>query len=100
MRILWFSVTPSLYNPSSNSFNGGGWIAALEQIVRKINDISLGVAFMFNEAHFKDERDGVSYYPIPFPHNNTKLSKLKNSGLESTSHYHCLLYTSDAADEL
>ena len=45
MRILWFSVTPSLFNPKSNSHNGGGWIASLEQIVRKEPAIDLGVAF-------------------------------------------------------
>lgn len=65
MRILWFSVTPSLFNPKSNSHNGGGWIASLEQIVRKEPTIDLGVAFHFPNSDFKYEREGVSYYPIP-----------------------------------
>ena len=64
MRILWFSVTPSLFNPRSNGHNGGGWIASLEQIVRKNKDIELGVAFNFPDNGFKYENDGVSYYPI------------------------------------
>ena len=64
MRILWFSVTPSLFNPHSNGHNGGGWIASLEQIVRKNKDIELGVAFNFPDNGFKYENDGVSYYPI------------------------------------
>ena len=34
MRILWFSVTPSLFNPHTNKHNGGGWIASLEQIIK------------------------------------------------------------------
>ncbi len=65
MRILWFSVTPSLFNPHSNGHNGGGWIASLEQIVRSNKDIELGVAFNFPDSGFKYENDGVSYYPIP-----------------------------------
>lgn len=65
MRILWFSVTPSLFNPHSNGHNGGGWIASLEQIVRKNKNIELGVAFNFPDNSFKYENDGVSYYPIP-----------------------------------
>ena len=47
MRVLWFSVTPSLYSSFSNSHNGGGWIASLENIVRSVQSISLGVAFKF-----------------------------------------------------
>lgn len=73
MRVLWFSVTPSLFNPNSNSFNGGGWVASLEHIVRNISDISLGIAFMFNAPHFKYERNGVLYYPV-----STKDKSLKN----------------------
>ena len=65
MRILWLSVTPSLFNPHTNGHNGGGWIASLEQIVRKKKEIKLGVAFNFPDSGFKYENDGVSYYPIP-----------------------------------
>jgi len=65
MRVLWFSVTPSMYNPRSNSYNGGGWIASLERIVRGIGSIRLGVAFYFDEQPFRQEKDGVSYYPMP-----------------------------------
>lgn len=64
MRILWFSVTPSLFNPHSNGHNGGGWIASLEQIVRNNKDIELGVAFNFPDNGFKYGNDGVTYYPI------------------------------------
>lgn len=65
MKILWFSVTPSMFNPRSNSHNGGGWIAALEQLVRQEPSIELGVAFQYPNADFKYERDSVNYYPIP-----------------------------------
>lgn len=86
MRVLWFSVTPSLFNPKSNSFNGGGWVASLEQIVRKNREISLGVAFMFNAPEFKYARDGVTYYPISSPGRGI-VSKLKRSKPDCTEYY-------------
>ncbi len=88
MRILWFSVTPSLFNPHSNGHNGGGWIASLEQIVRKNKDIELGVAFNFPDNGFKYENDGVSYYPIP-AERHSLLGKLfsKNDNRENIAKY-------------
>ena len=88
MRILWFSVTPSLFNPHSNGHNGGGWIASLEQIVRKNKDIELGVAFNFPDNGFKYENDGVSYYPIP-AERHSLLVKLfsKNDNRENIAKY-------------
>lgn len=65
MRILWFSVTPSLFNPHTNSHNGGGWIASLEQLIRNDPSVKLGVAFNFEDNNFRHEKDGVVYYPIP-----------------------------------
>ena len=65
MRVLWFSVTPSLFNPHSNCHNGGGWIASLEQIVRNIDVIKLGVAFYFGKDHSVYEKDDVKYYTLP-----------------------------------
>lgn len=64
MRVLWFSVTPSLFNPHSNSHNGGGWIASLEQIVKSEDSVQLGVAFNFSDGQFRYVKDGVTYYPI------------------------------------
>lgn len=64
MRILWFSVTPSLFNSYSNGHNGGGWIASLERIVREVPDIDLGVAFNFSDSQFRYEKEGTIYYPI------------------------------------
>ena len=60
MRILWFSVTPSLFNPHSNGHNGGGWIASLEQIARKNKNIELGVVFYFQGSTFKYNIEGVT----------------------------------------
>lgn len=64
MRILWFSVTPSLFNPHSNGHNGGGWIASLERIVQEVPDVELGVAFNFSNSDFRYEKEGTIYYPI------------------------------------
>lgn len=64
MRILWFSVTPSLFNAYSNGHNGGGWIVSLERIVRQVSEIELGIAFNFSDEHFVHEQNEVKYYPI------------------------------------
>ncbi len=61
MRILWFSVTPSLYDEKKY----GGWIASLERIVRYYGkEIELGIAFEYNKSDFKEVRNGVTYYPM------------------------------------
>lgn len=88
MRILWFSVTPSLFNPGSNGHNGGGWIASLEQIVRKEKSIELGVAFHFPDNGFKYENDGVCYYPIA-PKKKSFIDRLisRNEEIENTARY-------------
>lgn len=78
MRVLWFSVTPSLYNPFSNSHNGGGWIASLEQIVRKISEVDLGIAFYFGNSYKKDIMDGVEYYCLPNDNNGMLTGLLEN----------------------
>lgn len=75
MRILWFSVTPSLFNPHSNGHNGGGWIASLEQIARQNNEIELGVAFYFPDSSFKYHNEGVTYYPI-MPEKSSLVGKI------------------------
>ena len=50
MKVLWFSVTPSLFSGETNKHNGGGWIASLERIVSSRSDINLGIAFTYNKA--------------------------------------------------
>lgn len=66
MKVLWFSVTPALYAQSTSTYNGGGWIAALESMVKKNPGIELGIAFELQQDPpvFKAEQDGVAYYPI------------------------------------
>ena len=82
MRVLWFAVTPSLYASSDSAYNGGGWIAALENIVRKHAGIQLGVAFEYSHVPpvFKVEQSGVVYYPMTLKRNF--IEKLKD-------HYTC-----------
>lgn len=63
MRVLWLSVTPSLYKEEKI----GGWIASLENIVHKYAEkiIELGIAFETNEhAEFKVIKNNTIYYPI------------------------------------
>ena len=88
MRILWFSVTPSLFNPHSNGHNGGGWIASLEQIARQNNEIELGVAFYFPDSSFKYHNEGVTYYPI-MPEKSSLVGKIfkKNDKNSNTVKY-------------
>ena len=66
MRVLWFSINASCYNSalSKGCYNGGGWVSSLEKIIKKQDDISLGIAFEFSSDKFKDTIDGVDYYPI------------------------------------
>lgn len=87
MRILWFSVTPSLFNPKSNSHNGGGWIASLEQIVRCDPEVNLGVAFKFQDNQFRYENKGVSYYPIPSPDESRFKRIILNNASNKISYY-------------
>lgn len=65
MRVLWFSINSACYQSKiSIGYNGGGWISALEKIIREQSDVELGIAFEYNSIKFKDVIDGVTYYPI------------------------------------
>ena len=72
MKILWFSVTPSLFTSIDNGHNGGGWIASLEELVRTVNDVELGISFECPSDDFKVQNSGVTYYPL-----DTRISFLK-----------------------
>lgn len=62
MKVLWFSINSSLYETQKGI--GLSWIAALESLVKKENNIQLGIAFEHNDDTFKITRDNVIYYPI------------------------------------
>lgn len=66
MKVLWFSVTPALYGQSTSTYNGGGWIEALESILAKDTAVQLGIAFEYQQKvpTFRIEQDSVTYYPI------------------------------------
>lgn len=99
MRILWFSINPSLFFPKSNSYNGGGWIASLEQIIRKESTIDLGVAFHFPNSDFKYEREGVSYYPIPLLQSSL-IQRLCKQTSKKAMIAHCLRIIEDFRPDL
>lgn len=61
MKVLWFSATPAGYVDGK----AGGWIYSLEKIIQKFHsEITLGIAFEYNDKVFKQEKKGVTYYPI------------------------------------
>lgn len=61
MRVLWFSINPSLYDEKTS----GSWVASLEWLIRQYGkDIELGIAFEHTDKCFKVVRDGVTYYPM------------------------------------
>lgn len=64
MRVLWFTNTPSLYQQNANTYNGGGWIEALEFNIRKNSNINLAVSFFHTNNIFKIAKENVTYYPI------------------------------------
>lgn len=78
MRILWFSVTTSLYDCEIQGHNGGGWIAGLELLLRNSSEVELGIAFEHKDEVFKKEKDGVTYYPISSFINRRILDNIKS----------------------
>jgi len=88
MRVLWFSVTPSLFSSHTNRHNGGGWIASLEQIIRTEQSIQLGVAFEFPDNHFCCDKDGVVYYPVQCKKRSWIKKWLNNSNEEKKTKYY------------
>ena len=60
MKVLWFSVTPSLYDEKIY----GGWIASLERIIHEYKNIELAIAFEYESDEFKKTKNNTTYYPI------------------------------------
>lgn len=77
MRILWLSGNPSLYSKHQKGYNSGGWIGALESIIKKQKGIELGIAFFYNDNCFKNIIEGTTYYPISLY--NSKIEKIKHN---------------------
>ncbi len=104
MKVLWFSVTPSLYNNRRNAHNGGGWIESLERIVRSRSDIELAVSFLEPGALIqKCESNGVLYYPIDVEFKQSVVSKIyKNKHVRADQNLikQCLSVISDFKPDL
>ncbi len=65
MRVLWFTVTPSLYGQNNMKHNGNGWEASLERIVANNLDVELGIAFVTDKYdNNKVTKGNVTYYPM------------------------------------
>lgn len=65
MRVLWFSISPSLYKEEERGYGGKGWISSLEKAISSRSEIELGVAFFHEDSIFKVVKGNVCYYPIP-----------------------------------
>jgi len=55
MKILWFTNTPSLYDKGKHAYHSGGWIEALEALIRQQKNIELVVSFF----HKNDSRKKI-----------------------------------------
>jgi glycosyltransferase involved in cell wall biosynthesis len=77
MKVLWLSGNPGLYASHKTGYNGGGWIGALEAIIKQQENVELGIAFFYDDDCFKNKIDGTTYYPISIY--NTKIEKVKHN---------------------
>lgn len=65
MRVLWFSITSSLYGTQQNKFHGGGWIESLQRSVMAHDEIDLGIVFLSSDETAPVKQEGrVTYYPL------------------------------------
>lgn len=77
MKVLWISGSPSLYDEQTY----GGWVSALERIVRKYcPQIELGITFEHTDDKFKEQRDNVTYYPLKVLKTVRDIWKMKWNG--------------------
>jgi len=64
MKVLWFSPIPVNYSEKTWAHNGGGWISSLQNIVKSIENIDLGIVFESTQELEKKFVNKVCYYPI------------------------------------
>ncbi len=68
MRILWFSITPSLATErvTGQPVIGNGWTASLEGKLRAVDGVELGIVFPWaTEKITAFEEGGTQYYAFP-----------------------------------
>lgn len=64
LRVLWFTLTPSLYEVGGHHYHGCGWIESLEALIAKESSIDLAVSFFHKNDSQKVEKEQTTYYPI------------------------------------
>ena len=57
MKVLWFTNTASKYDLGKHSYNGGGWIESLEELLNQEESVELAISFFHNEGKEKMKRD-------------------------------------------
>lgn len=64
MKVLWFAGTSGIY-ANDNSYNGGGWIGALQREIMKehADELDFELAFPWI-SNFEEQRNGMKYYGI------------------------------------
>lgn len=67
MRVLWFSTNSSGYKfqNKKETVTYGGWMVSLQQELAKRSSIELGVCFCADGLFWREEQEGVTYYPVP-----------------------------------
>jgi len=77
MKVLWLSPNSGLMENGATPYNGGGWIAGLQQAMGEYSDVKLALAFCSQqESEFKVSQAGTVYYPI-FESQPSAIAKLK-----------------------
>lgn len=93
MRVLWFANTPSNFSTEGSSYNGTGWVSALESEIR--DKVELGLCFMTSKpleklssceirrvpgaksSWLKARQHGVDYYPVYNAFNRGQFDRMK-----------------------
>lgn len=77
MRVLWLTFTAAGASKIVNSNVAGcGWIASLEDCIKVVPGITLGIGFFHNCEEFKFNANGIHYYPINMKYNSI-IGKIK-----------------------
>lgn len=69
MRVFWLSMNPGFYGikGGNDSYNGGGWIGSLLQIIENREDVEVGFAFLTPTPKSVKKQGRTTYYPIHAP---------------------------------
>lgn len=78
MKVLWFTNSPCNYvSTGGTTYNGGGWMTALQEKLLECNEISLGISFCLDGQPGKVCQKNVTYYPVQ-NHRKSKSDKIKD----------------------